>query len=196
MRDQLSSPNFTHHSHVVASHDTASPSFSSIIKIHTLASAPPYYPLNTAMWNLLFAIPLLALAPLAEAQAGVLDYSKLPSCARQCAQLTQAQAACTTTPSTEKTCFCQSAYLTVQTNLFNTADGTCAAECPSADDRKKIQTWFIGICRNGGSGSGGGSSTPSASASTPSSTPSSQGGQRAESGSSANKDDGNQNKSW
>ena len=117
------------------------------------------------MWACLFVLPLL-LAP-SLAQIVPFGTNQLPACASNCAQLISAQAACQSNPAAEHSCFCQSAYLTIQTNLFQTADGTCVAECPNSSDRTEIQNWFKGYCANQNSNAApASSSAPAAATST------------------------------
>lgn len=99
------------------------------------------------MWSSLLFLPLLAAPSLAQ-QILQFGAGQLPQCAQNCQQLINAQTACISVPTTEHSCFCQSAYLTQQTNLFQTADGTCTDTCPQESDRQQIQKWFQGYCSN------------------------------------------------
>lgn len=90
----------------------------------------------------------------AHAQVGqILDRSKLPSCAFNCALLTSAQTLCvpptapTADASTYQTCFCNSNYLAPFKAGATT--GVCDAECTSASDLTQIQKWFTGLCTGG-----------------------------------------------
>ena len=101
------------------------------------------------MWSSFLLVPLLAASSLAQSNQ-ILQFGsgQLPQCAQSCTQLIQAQTACISTPSTEHSCFCQSAYLTQQTNLYQSAEQTCTDTCPQASDRQQIQSWFKGYCAN------------------------------------------------
>ena len=106
-------------------------------------------PTTPTMWSSLPLLTLLATHALAQS-SGILQFGpgQLPACAQACSQLQNAQTACISVPSTEHSCFCQSAYLTQQTNLFQTPDGTCVDTCTAPADRQQIQTWFKGYCAN------------------------------------------------
>ncbi|KAF2157710.1 hypothetical protein K461DRAFT_317765 [Myriangium duriaei CBS 260.36] len=72
----------------------------------------------------------------------------LPTCAEQCAFLTQAQTACVppaapvTNQQTYMGCFCQSAYLTA---LKSDASAVCGNVCQGAD-LTQIQSWYASTC--------------------------------------------------
>ncbi|KAI4104595.1 MAG: hypothetical protein L6R37_003199 [Teloschistes peruensis] len=78
--------------------------------------------------------------------------SNLPSCAQTCANLLQAQTACTAPPNPAPggtygvQCFCGFAPLT---SLDATAPANLCAGC-STNDNAAIQAWYQGTCRNGG----------------------------------------------
>ncbi|KAE8383705.1 hypothetical protein BDV26DRAFT_23 [Aspergillus bertholletiae] len=92
-----------------------------------------------------------------------------PSCALTCPILKEAQTGCvpptaqTSDRSTYVSCFCQSALIT---QLHTSADTTCADTCTSADDRKKLQTWYTNFCTSGGKNTGTTASETTAAAST------------------------------
>ncbi|KAE9971521.1 hypothetical protein EG328_005528 [Venturia inaequalis] len=94
---------------------------------------------------------ILSLSTFVRAQVGqILDRSKLPSCAFNCALLTSAQTLCvpptapTANAATYQTCFCNSNYLAPFKAGVTT--GVCDAECPSPSDLTQIQKWFAGLC--------------------------------------------------
>lgn len=78
--------------------------------------------------------------------------STLPACAQQCANLLQAQTACTAPPNPPPggtyglPCFCGFAPLA---NLKADAPANICATC-STDDNAAIQSWYKGACSNGG----------------------------------------------
>ena len=96
-----------------------------------------------------------------------------PSCALSCSILQQAQTGCvpptaqTSDRSTYVSCFCQSSLIS---QLHNSADGTCADTCTSADDRTKLQAWYNDFCSSGGQNKGTAASESSAAASPSTST--------------------------
>ncbi|KAE8368872.1 hypothetical protein BDV27DRAFT_121791 [Aspergillus caelatus] len=96
-----------------------------------------------------------------------------PSCALSCSILQQAQTGCvpptaqSSDRSTYVSCFCQSSLIS---QLHNSADGTCADTCTSADDRTKLQTWYNDFCSSGGQNKGTAASESSAAASPSTST--------------------------
>ncbi|QDS72765.1 hypothetical protein FKW77_004393 [Venturia effusa] len=99
-------------------------------------------------------LTLLSFSTLIHAQVGqILDRSKLPACAFNCALLTQAQSLCvpptapTADPGIYQSCFCNSNYL-APFRAGGTA-GVCDAECTSATDLSQIQQWFKGLCTSG-----------------------------------------------
>ncbi|TID27248.1 integral membrane protein [Venturia nashicola] len=99
-------------------------------------------------------IAILSLTTFIYAQVGqILDKSKLPSCAFNCALLNSAQTLCvppiapTADAGTYQTCFCNSNYLTTFKSGGTT--GVCDAECTSASDKTQIQKWFVGLCNGG-----------------------------------------------
>lgn len=99
-------------------------------------------------------LALLSFSTFVHAQVGqILDKSKLPTCAFNCALLTQAQNLCvpptapTADPSIYQQCFCASNYL-APFRVGQTA-GVCDAECTSASDLTQIQQWFNGLCTGG-----------------------------------------------
>lgn len=99
-------------------------------------------------------LALLSLSTVVHAQVGqILDKSKLPTCAFNCALLTQAQSLCvppiapTADPGVYQACFCNSNYLAPLRTGVST--GVCDAECTAATDLTQIQTWFTGLCQGG-----------------------------------------------
>ena len=109
---------------------------------------PPATLLHVAiisMWSHWALLPLLAAPSLAQ-QILQFGPGQLPQCAQSCQLLTNAQTACISVPTTEHSCFCQSAYLTQQTNLYQTDSGVCTDTCPQDSDRQQIQNWFKGYC--------------------------------------------------
>ncbi|KAF2710355.1 hypothetical protein K504DRAFT_454657 [Pleomassaria siparia CBS 279.74] len=97
---------------------------------------------------------LLALLAMAVASAStvfaqsVLDYSKMPACARQCTVLAQAEGGCVppgaqvSTQATYQSCVCQSAFLTT----LHSSGAVCQATGCSADDAAKITTYYNALC--------------------------------------------------
>ncbi|OCL13926.1 hypothetical protein AOQ84DRAFT_371747 [Glonium stellatum] len=93
-------------------------------------------------------LPLLLIlsATVASAQT-VIDYSKLPACARQCGVLSQAETGCvppaaqTTNQATYQSCFCQSAFLTT----LKTSPSLCEPACDAAD-AAAIENWYVALC--------------------------------------------------
>jgi hypothetical protein len=78
----------------------------------------------------------------------VLDYSKLPACAKQCTVLAQAEGGCVppaapvTSQGIYQSCVCQSALLT----QLHTSGAVCQATGCSADDAAKITTYYNALC--------------------------------------------------
>ncbi|KAI9809384.1 MAG: hypothetical protein M1827_006896 [Pycnora praestabilis] len=90
-------------------------------------------------------------APATSTNLLVFASSALPQCATACEPLYAAQYACippgapTTSPSTYKSCFCQSGYLA---GLYNSPNGVCDAACPGGlQGLGEIQRWYVGFCR-------------------------------------------------
>jgi hypothetical protein len=99
-------------------------------------------------------VTILSLALTIGAQQGtILDKSKLPSCAFQCANLENAQNLCVPPiapaqgQGVYQACFCNSNYLV--NYKTGTPTGVCDAECPAAADRQQILTWYTGLCIGG-----------------------------------------------
>jgi len=96
-------------------------------------------------------LPVLGVAfsALAGAQS-VIDYSKLPACARQCNILAQAESNCVppaapvTTQDIYQSCFCQSTLLTT----LKTSPSLCQAAATgcSVDDADKIEQYYVALC--------------------------------------------------
>ncbi|KAF2793093.1 hypothetical protein K505DRAFT_418011 [Melanomma pulvis-pyrius CBS 109.77] len=91
---------------------------------------------------------LLVLAGASAMAQSVLDYTKLPSCARQCVVLAQAEGGCippaapVDTQQTYQSCVCQSALLTG----LHQSGAQCQATGCSADDAAKISTYYNALC--------------------------------------------------
>jgi hypothetical protein len=97
---------------------------------------------------------ILSLAVTISAQQGtILDKSKLPACALQCANLENSQKLCVPPiapaqgQAVYQACFCNSNYLVNYKS--GTPTGVCDAECPAAADRQQILTWYTGLCTGG-----------------------------------------------
>jgi hypothetical protein len=92
----------------------------------------------------------LALVAAAAAQsASVIDYSKLPECAKnQCTILSQAEANCVppaapvTSQAIYQSCVCQSALLTG----LRSSGAQCQQTGCSAEDATKISQYYIALC--------------------------------------------------
>lgn len=91
---------------------------------------------------------LIALAAASAVAQSVLDFTKLPECARQCVVLAQAEGGCVppaapvTTQQIYQSCVCQSALLTG----LKSSGATCQATGCSADDAAKITTYYNALC--------------------------------------------------
>lgn len=132
------------------------------------------------MKSFLIASLIALLTPIVSAQAVTLLASTLPTCAAQCAVLTNAQGSCTpplapvTSDTIYESCFCQSALLT---SLYSSAavQGVCPS-C-SAADMLTIQKWYQGVCPDAGKGApnfgvlAGGTATSSTASTTGTTTP-------------------------
>jgi hypothetical protein len=93
----------------------------------------------------LAAVLLLAAASaLAES---VIDYNKIPGCARQCTVLDQAEKGCvppaapSSNQATYQSCFCQSALL----SPLRSSGSQCQPAC-SQEDATKISQYYTGLC--------------------------------------------------
>lgn len=97
--------------------------------------------------KVLFVALLAAASAVAQS---VIDYSKLPECAHQCAVLQQAEASClppaapVSNQGIYQSCVCQSALLTT----LHTSGQLCSSTTPvcSADDATKISQYYIALC--------------------------------------------------
>ncbi|KAF2740320.1 hypothetical protein EJ04DRAFT_548380 [Polyplosphaeria fusca] len=90
---------------------------------------------------------LLAAAALATAQS-VIDYSKLPQCARGCTVLQQAESNClppaapVSQQAIYQSCVCQSTLLT----QLHASGSQCQQTGCSSDDAQKISQYYIALC--------------------------------------------------
>jgi len=93
-------------------------------------------------------LALIAAAAAVSAQS-VLDFSKLPACARQCPVLAQAEGGCVppaapvTNQGIYQSCVCQSALLTG----LHQSGALCQATGCSAEDATKITTYYNALCK-------------------------------------------------
>lgn len=90
-------------------------------------------------------VPLLAL-PAASQQILKYGDGQLPTCAQGCQPLLQADGACVSAGANQKVCFCQSAYLTQQNNLYTDSGSVCSQVCPSQSDQSTISAWYRNYC--------------------------------------------------
>ncbi|KAF2181602.1 hypothetical protein K469DRAFT_260696 [Zopfia rhizophila CBS 207.26] len=98
----------------------------------------------------------LSIALLAAASAlaqSVIDYTKLPDCARQCAVLQQAEGSCVppaapvTNQATYQSCVCQSTLLTtLHSSGFPCQQNLQGQQICAAADANKISQYYIGLC--------------------------------------------------
>ncbi|KAF1815008.1 hypothetical protein P152DRAFT_242265 [Eremomyces bilateralis CBS 781.70] len=106
---------------------------------------------RTPMRAVWIGLVLFATSKLSLAQT-VIDASKLPQCAVDCAALNQANTGCVppSAPVTDQgiyqSCMCQSTFLVT---LYSTPDGVCDAECTSSGDRQRLKEWYVGLCTGG-----------------------------------------------
>lgn len=104
-----------------------------------------FRPPSAAAMRLLLLVSLAAATAVAQT---VIDYSKVPDCARQCTVLGQAETGCVpsggapvTDQNTYQSCFCQSALLTT----LKTSGALCQSVC-SPDDATKISQFYVSLC--------------------------------------------------
>jgi hypothetical protein len=112
----------------------------------TLASQPKARPCAVdAKMRRLLVVALYIGSAMAQT---VLDYSKLPACAKQCTVLAQAEGGCVppaapvTSQGIYQSCVCQSALLT----QLHTSGAVCQTTGCSADDAAKITTYYNALC--------------------------------------------------
>ncbi|KAF2463518.1 uncharacterized protein BDR25DRAFT_307706 [Lindgomyces ingoldianus] len=90
----------------------------------------------------------LFLAVAAAAAESVIDYTKLPNCAKQCTVLQQAEAGCippaapVTNQATYQSCLCHSTLLTA----FYSSGAQCVTTGCSPDDSTKISQYYTSLC--------------------------------------------------
>ncbi|OCK80872.1 hypothetical protein K432DRAFT_404336 [Lepidopterella palustris CBS 459.81] len=95
---------------------------------------------------MLFSFSFILFSAVASAQS-VIDYSKLPACAKSCSVLQQAEGGCVppaalvSNQATYQSCFCQSAFLT----SLKTSPSLCEPAC-SADDATAIESYYVSLC--------------------------------------------------
>lgn len=95
----------------------------------------------------LLSFALLAVLASVLVAESVIDYSKLPDCAHQCAVLDQAEKNCVppAAPVTDQgiyqSCLCQSALLTTLHS-----SGTLCQQFCSTDDANKISQYYVALC--------------------------------------------------
>lgn len=93
------------------------------------------------------ALVLLAAAASSALAQSVIDYTKIPECARQCAVLDQAEKGCVppaaqpADQATYQSCFCQSAFLTPLHSTGQQCEPGCAQE-----DAVKISQYYKDLC--------------------------------------------------
>ncbi|KAF2499020.1 hypothetical protein BU16DRAFT_523623 [Lophium mytilinum] len=93
----------------------------------------------------------LALSSLASAQS-VIDYSKLPACAKQCSILAQAEANCVppaapvTNQDTYQSCVCQSGLLTTLKTSPSLCQSSATDTICTPQDATTIEQYYIALC--------------------------------------------------
>jgi hypothetical protein len=93
-------------------------------------------------------VAVLSLAAASVLAENVIDYTKIPGCARQCTILDQAEKGCVppAAPATDQgiyqSCFCLSALLTP----LHSSGSQCQPAC-SQDDAGKISLYYNDLCK-------------------------------------------------
>lgn len=103
------------------------------------------------MPRLTLAVFLFAASALAQTYA-VIDYTKVPSCAKQCTVLTSAESACipptqpVTSQNSYQACFCASSSLS---GLYASSQAVCSNVCTSTADQQQLANWYVNLCTSG-----------------------------------------------
>lgn len=117
---------------------------------------------------------LTLLSSLTSAQLLHNSNGQLPSCARRCSVLTQAQSSCGGRSSTSLStwsCFCAAVWK----NSNESPSTMCSSECTNPSDNTAVGTWYTENCgsdngaseHSGSSGGNGGGSAPAGSSAAP-----------------------------
>ena len=101
--------------------------------------------------KLLAAVLTAAASAVVVAAEGVIDFTKLPSCANECTTLKNADSSCVppqapvTDQATYQSCVCQSSLL----SSFSSGSASAVCQACSAGDATAIASYYNSLCKGG-----------------------------------------------